>query len=261
MWSKLYLNTAKLAIPLLCILVSILTHANKQSLSVAIPRDGYAPFIIIEHERVYGILIEPLQLAADKLGIELTYVYYPEKRSQAMLDKNLVDARMESELWVDNPQDYLWSEPISPLEDVFVFHKDSKSKFETNEDLANSQIITHLGYSYPILQPLFEQGIIHRMDFSSESEMLNYLFRPHPGVNSAAVINKSVALWIIQSTPKLQNHFLLSKRRVGIAPLQFQFAKTKRLEKIVTQLNAEIRQLKEDKTVEKITARVIRKKR
>jgi len=259
MWNKSYLNTVKLVIPLLCILVSTLTYANKQSLSVAIPIEGYAPFIIIGKNQVHGILIEPLQLAADKLGIELTYVYYPEKRSQAMLEKNLVDARMESELWVDNPQDYLWSEPISPLEDVFVFHKDSKSKFETNADLADSQIITHLGYSYPTLQPLFEQGIIHRMDLSSEFDMLNHLFRPHPGVNSAAVINKYVALWIIQSTPKLQNRFLLSKRRVGIAPLQFQFAKNKRLEKIVKQINAELRKLQNDKTVEKITARILKK--
>ncbi len=255
----IYTYFMKLGLLLISLLLSVFSYANNKSLSVAIPKEGYAPYIIIENGQVFGILIEPLQLAAKNLGIELTYAYYPEKRSQAMLERGLVDARMESKLWVDNPQDYLWSEPITSLEDVFVFNKDSKSSFETDQDLVGAEIVTHLGYTYPTLQPLFEQGVIHRMDASSERDMLNHLFKPIPGVNRASVINKYVATWIIQSTPMLHNRLLLSKRRVDIAPLQFQFIKNNRLEEIVKQLNTELRKLKDDRTIEKITNRIINK--
>lgn len=233
------------------------SYADKMFLSVGIPVEGYAPFIIMNNNQPSGILIESLELAAKNLAIEIDYVFVPEKRSNNMLKKYLIDARMESKLWVDNPENYLWSEPVTILEDVLVFHRASAADFESEQGLTGTQIITHLGYSYPGLQPMFEQGIIFRQDFSSEIEMLTTLARPVSGVNRAAVMNKQVAMWLIKSTPKLQNRFLFSKHIVGSAPLQFQFAKTDELTKTVAHLNIELKKLKKSGALAAITTRIL----
>lgn len=229
-----------------------------EALTVALPQDGYSPFIIVEQEQVGGILVEPLQLAAANIGIALNYVYYPEQRSRLMLEQNLIDARMESEQWVDNPQDYLWTEAITQSEGVLVFNKHSSVVFETEKDLIGGVIVTHLGYSYPTLQPLIEHNLLQRVDFSSDYDMLNHLYRPLAGVNSVAVMNRHVALSLINSTPKFQGQFLLSKRQIATAPLQFQFAKSQRLATIVTKLNQQIRRLKRDNRIQQITDRILK---
>ncbi|WDD97082.1 substrate-binding periplasmic protein [Thalassomonas actiniarum] len=230
---------------------------SEKFLSIGLPEDGYAPFIILKDNKPKGILIEPLQLAAEKLGITLKYTYMPEKRSVDMLDKYQIDARMESRRWVDNPGDYLWSEAIADLEDVLVYHRDAKPGFDPDQALDGAHIVTHLGYSYPDLQPLFEQGVIFRQDFSSEFAMLSTLVRLVEGVNRTAVMNKQVALWLIKSSPKLQNRFVFSRRIVGSAPLQFQFAKTDRLSAMVKELNRELKKLKADGSLEAIAASIL----
>ncbi|GLX79218.1 hypothetical protein tinsulaeT_25580 [Thalassotalea insulae] len=244
----------------LCFLLMLLTfpcYSEPKQLKIAVPEDGYAPFIIINNEQITGILIEPLQLAAANIGIELTYVYAPEKRSQLMLDIHDVDARMESKVWVSEPENYWWSEPITVLDDIFVYHKQSKTDFETEQALAGAELVVHLGYVYPTLQPLIDANVIHRADFSSEFAMLQSLSRATPDIKRVAVMNKDVALWLINSTPKFQNTFLFSKYVVASAPLQFQFAKRPELKNLIDNLNKELVQLKQTGTIEKISAKTL----
>lgn len=160
-----FINTIQCAVLSFFLLFSVSSYSDNKTLSIAIPMEGYAPFIIIDNGKVFGILIEPLQLAAENIGVKIIYKFLPEKRSLEMLELNLIDARMESSLWVKNPEDYLWTEPVTLLEDVFVFHKESNSDFETDEALIGGEIVTHLGYTYPSLQSLFTKGVIYRKIF------------------------------------------------------------------------------------------------
>ena len=235
-----------------------ITLAHSESLTVALPNEGYAPYIIIEQEQVSGILVEPLQLAASNIGLDLHYVYYPEQRSKLMLENKQIDARMESEQWVDNPEDYLWSEAITVLEDVLVFNTHSELRFERKTDLIGGSIIAHLGYSYPTLQPLIEQNLLQRVDFASSYEMLSHLYRPLAGVNRAAVMNRYVAMWLIHSTPKFEGQFALSKQPIASAPLQFQFANNPRLAAIVSKLNQQLRQLKSANRIQQLTDTILK---
>lgn len=244
-----FINIMKCLLLSWFLLFSAASYSDNKILTIGIPIDGYAPYVIIVNGKVFGILIEPLQLAAENIGVKLVYKFLPEKRSLEMLKQNLIDGRMESSLWVENPEDYLWTEPVTLLEDVFVFHKASNSLFETDESIIGGEIVTHLGYSYPSLQPLFTKGVIYRNDFSSELEMLNSIIKPIDGVNRAAVMNKEVALWLINRNPKLQNRFLFSKRLVDAAPLQFQFNKNTTLEQTINQLNTELKKLKDDRMI------------
>jgi len=241
----------KVAILSLSTLFSFVSYSDNKTLSVAIPTEDYAPFIIIKNEHVSGLLVDPLRLAAQKIGVKLIFKFLPEKRSQEMLSRHLIDARIDSSTWVKNSEAYLWSEPIVLIEEVFIYHKNSITNFETNEALNGAEIVTHFGYSYPNLQVLMKNKLINRKDYSSGLEMLSSLIRPIDGVNRAAVMNKEVALRIIKNTPKLKNIFLFSKRVVGSASLQFQFAKNKGLEITVNQLNTEFKKIKEAKLIGK----------
>ena len=212
----------------------------ESSLVVAIPNNGYAPFIILNPTSPSGILIKPLEQAAKKIELNIEYVYLPEKRSRKMLEAGLIDARMESKKWVSAPGHYYWSLPIVQLEDVLVYHKLTPLIFHDVEDLAGSQLVTHLGYTYPTIQPLFRTGRASRIDRTSELEMLTALLRPDPDDVKAAIMNIDVAKWLIAQDPKLHNQFRFSSKLVDSAPLQFQFYKSARLESIVTRLNIEL---------------------
>lgn len=231
--------------------------ASQQVLTLGLPSEGYAPYIIINNQQVSGILIEPLQLAASQLDLTLVYQFYPEKRSSLMLEHNLIDARMESEQWVSNPQDYLWSEAITELEDVLIFNKNAGEVFDSEGDLADTTLIGHLGYSYPTLQPLIERGWLKRIDLSSEFDMLNYLYRPLAGIKSVTVMNKFVAISIVNNTHKFHGHFAISTQPIAKAPLQFQFFNNPRLAAIVSQLNPELQKLKRNGTVEQIITKIL----
>ena len=111
------------------------TRLYAETLRIAIPNNGYAPFIVITEPTPKGILIDPLLKATDTLGINVDFQFFPEKRSRDMLDKGLVDARMESTKWVTIPKNYYWSVPIVSLDDVLVFNKNTEFSFNNFEDL------------------------------------------------------------------------------------------------------------------------------
>lgn len=254
---KKHLNRGLRYIICLLFLLPFFSISESDVLTVAVPGEGYAPFIIIEGDDISGILIEPFVMAAQGLDIKIKFVLLPEKRSQRMLDNQEIQARMESANWVDNPQDYLWSEPITPLNDVFVFHKDSETDFESNQSLEGAEIITHLGYGYPTLQTQFDQNFITRKDYPTEHDMLKALSRHIPGLKRAAVMNQQVALWIIGSDKRFRDKFKFTNRLIGTADLQFQFPKTEALEDIVARLNLQLRKLKADGIVSKIADRIL----
>ncbi len=223
--------------------------AQTDSLLVAIPQSGYPPYIIVNEHGVSGILVEVLRLSTAK---KLEFHFAPEKRSKLLVDEHKVDARMESPSWVGNPNDYLWSEPVVPINDVFVFSKKIPNRFESDQDLKGAQLVTHLGYSYPSLRTLFDQAVVQRIDASTEQAMLAALLRNPLGQTKAAVMDKLVAQWLIKRNKKFQGQLMFSRRITATAALHIQFANTKQLKKLVPTLNAKIRALKADGVVAKI---------
>ncbi len=225
------------------------SYAQPGPLVVAVPQAGYPPYIIVNEHGVSGILVEVLRLATAK---KLEFHFAPEKRSKLMLDVHKVDARMESPSWVGNANDYLWSEPVVPINDVFVFSKKIPNHFESNQDLKGAQLVTHLGYSYPSLRALFDQAVVQRIDASTEHAMLAALLRNPLGQARAAVMDKLVAQWLIKRNIKFQGQLMFSRRITATAALHIQFANTKHMKELVPKLNAKIRSLKADGTVAKI---------
>lgn len=236
---------------------------------MAIPGEGYPPYIITRSTPGVGdlevlptgIVIEVLKIAAAREHIDLVFAEVPELRAQKMLDAGVVDIRTESPHWVEQPERYLWSESIVAINDVFVFSIGADNLFENDDDLRGADIITHLGYEYPTLQPLFESGALIRNDRQTEEFMLTALYHGRLAgfvpPKRAAVMDRLVASWIIRHEPRYQNQFRFSEREVASAPLQLMVSKKPGHAELVERINQHIMALKVSGVVDEITRRMI----
>lgn len=232
-------------------------QAEPEVLNVAIPPEGYPPYIITNStpgvgaldDSPTGIVIEVLKDAAAKEHISLAFLEAPELRSQKMLNEDMIDVRMESPLWVDNPEAYFWSESITHINDVFVYSRRSPVSFEHDEDLIGAEIVTHLGYKYPTLEPLFDSGQATRDDRQTEEYMLTAIYqernREHVTAKRAVVMDELVARWFISRYPRYEGQFLFSRRLVASAPVHFQFARNPENLQLMERLNRHIVDMKE----------------
>ncbi|WP_283787448.1 substrate-binding periplasmic protein [Bermanella sp. WJH001] len=224
-------------------------------IKVAVPPSGYPPYIIVDNNNLHGILIETLQKAAKSSSLELEFVYLSEQASQSQLDSNQIDMRMESPGWVDNPERYLWSEPITSIKDMFVFNRNTPNEFESDDALSGAVINTHSGYGYPTLNKLFESRKIIRNDFETEKAMLLDLLNEQNGVKKAAVMDQYVVKYLMSRDSILKESLSLSRRHIDYKYLHFQVLKSRKMHHIITRLNLEIKKLKKIGVIDKIIKR------
>jgi len=232
--------------------VASLCGAQNATIKMALPEEGYAPYIIIKKDDVSGILIEVLKLAAQQISLQIIFEYMPEKRSIVMLNEGRIDARMESPRWIRDPEDYFWSEPIVNINDLFVYRNLDSNAFENDGDMQGAVLVTHLGYGYPTLQPLFDMAMVTRHDAATEVAMLNQLQRKTGAAKKAVVMDRHVALWLIKHHQAFKGRFKFSKRVIDSTPLHVQFTPSTKMEKWLPRLNAQIRKLKRSGVVEQI---------
>lgn len=223
------------------------------NLAVAIPPNGYPPFIIVNHKEPSGILIEALKQAAAPHHIQLVFHYFPEKRAARLVDLKQIDVRMESPAWVDQPDKYLWSEDIIQLADIIISNKHNNYVDKNNHALAGYEIATHLGYGYPTLEALFQSGKATRKDYSTEIDMLTAVAQKRDVTKRVTVMNRQVAQWVLKDHKELANHLVFSDRILDSAPLKFQFADTEKNRKLVPLINASIKKLRAEKRLEAIS--------
>ncbi|MGR6874878.1 substrate-binding periplasmic protein [Pseudomonas sp. HK3] len=237
-----------------CLILFSISFACQSNdlLKVAIPPAGYPPYIIIDDDHINGILIETLKHAAQASNLELEFIYASEQHARDLLDAKEIDVRMESPGFVDNPKNYLWSDPVTSIKDLFVFHRLTPNVFEHDESLAGSEINTHIGYAYPTLQLRFENGQLKRNDFKTERAMLFDLIENQNGVSKAAVMDQYVVKYLMLNIPTLKSNLVLSRRHIDYKYLHFQFNKSLKMRQILTKLNFEIKKFKRSGAVDKI---------
>ncbi len=160
---------------------------------------GWPPYLIVDSASGQligrGILMEIINEIVGQSKYTLKIVAYPEKRDVSLLDKGLIDFRIDGKKWVDHPDSYYWSDTIIESEDVLIFRSDRQIHFEQLHDLVSLKIITHLVYTYPTLDHFFRQALFFRLDAPNHLSMLNKLKHAR---GDAVIMNKNVALWIIR---------------------------------------------------------------
>ncbi len=219
--------------------------ASEKPLVVALPDAGYPPYVIVNESKVTGILVESIKRASQNAGITMEFQFLPEKRSLMALQECSVDARMESALYSDAPDEYLWSHPIIEIEDVLIANNEDYHHIEDIEDLVGHELIAHIGYSYPALQSYFDSGTIIRSDRYNEREMLRSLLRPSPDSRRLAVMDRNVATTLFNNDNQLRDNLRFIELQLGKAPLQFQFCDNAENAKRAALLDEQLTLLKE----------------
>lgn len=209
-----------------------LTHTAfaAEVFNLAVPEDAYAPYVVMNdrQEVIGGLLIDPLREALASLAVELKIHTVPIQRSRLLLENDQIDGVMHSPDWVENGDQLLWLDLGVWVEDRLYFKSDTANPPQNLQQLENIELITHMGYSYPNLEPLFMQGKAVRIDQYSGEEMIRALVGAPQGSERFMVMDSKAWQWYQQKTPvhlQLQaNSFF-----VGCAPLQLRLANNERM--------------------------------
>lgn len=223
--------------------VTVTTQADV--LQMAVPDDAYPPYVIHNEqgEAIHGLLIDPLRQALATLDMKLELLELPILRSTYMLAAGQLEARMESPHWITDAGNFLWVEPGVWLEDVLIYRADLPFVPDSMAALEGSEVITHLGYIYPALDPLFNAGKLTRLDKHTERDMIETLLNAPAESPRLLVMERRVWEWHkarIDIPPHIR--LQVSPLVIGCASLQLQLALSVRARTLQPKLQQALQQ-------------------
>lgn len=229
-----------IAVVLVCVFVSKASVA--EVFNLAVPEDAYPPYIVMDEqgEVVSGLLIDPLKEALAALAVDLKIHTVPIQRSRLMLEVDQMDGVMHSPNWVEDDSQLLWLDLGVWIEDKLYVKGDSMDPPQNIQHLNGAELITHMGYIYPKLEPLIQQGKIKRIDKYNGEEMIQALVATPRGAQRFMVMDDNVWQWY-QSRVPMSQQLRRSSVLVGCAPLQIRLAVNQRMQRLQPRIQKEIK--------------------
>jgi polar amino acid transport system substrate-binding protein len=212
--------------------------------------NGYPPYLITEGDKQSGIMWDVVVLIAERLNYRVVAEKIPRKRVDQMLMEGYIDGTTRAKEWTDNPEDFVFTDPVVNVEEVLFIPKGSALDFEVPEDLFSKTLVTHLGYNHPVLEPYFASGDIKRFDVSKDRDMFLYVL--HGEDLDAAIADRLVGQWILLNEG-LQGEFRTTSTK--LSEYGFRLMLRKELEPFAKSFNGELKALREDGILDKILSR------
>lgn len=237
--------------PLLASANSEEEKAGSRTLRLNVSPNGYPPYLIVEGDRTSGIVWDVVNHIAGQLRLELEPVQIPRKRVDQMIQSGYIDATSRAIEWTDHPDQFLFTDTIVPVEEVFFYLSSKPLVFEGISDLESKVFLTHLGYQYPFLQELFDQGLAQRFDVSVDLDLFRYL-RDSQRFD-AAIADRLVGQWLIRNNPELDRDFDSSEHSVSNFGLRLMVRKD--MEPFVRRFNSALAELQASDEFDSILAR------
>lgn len=209
---------------------------------------GYPPYVIVDGDKVTGIVWEVVNRISSELNLSVEPARIPRKRVDEMILDGYIDATTRAIEWTDNPDQFLFTDPIVPVEEVFFYLASDDFEFRRPEDLESKVFVTHLGYQYPYLNDLFEEGLIQRFDVSIDLDLFRYL--QDGNRFDAAIADRLVGQWLIRNNPQLGGEFESTEQSISNFGLRLMVRKD--LAEFVSQFNAELAKLKDSGEMDQI---------
>jgi len=224
---------------------------EKKTVIFNISKQGYPPFMLPgdTENQPSGIIYEILKKILSKQGLSVETISIPKNREQRYFELGYVDAHATAVEWIDQPQNYVFSDPILEIRNVVFSRADAPLQFQQLENLIGKKLITRLGFLYPPLTTLFETGKIGRQDTTSNLSMLKMVLG---GRGDGAIMNDAVGAWIIKEN-QLSGQFVASYNSITNYGYRIMFSKE--WEFLITAFNQELNQMKQTGEIEEICAR------
>lgn len=178
-------------------LLAMYSHAETAPLRFSIADSWAMPIIELEGDQpTRGILFDMMSSLARQVGRPAEFHVLARARVQTSLQRAEVDIRcFVAPSWLpDNADNLLWSQPLMTQRDVLVT-TDEHTRPILLQNLPSQHIGTVLSYSYPVLQPLFDSGQLHRDDARNQEQVLQKLLA---GRFEYAVSNQWTLDWLNQ---------------------------------------------------------------
>ena len=182
-----------------------LAHAESAPLPVkfAINSPGSAPYLYWDRktQRYNGVVADLFTGMAKGAALKVTYLDGSRGRNEESVRQGRADIFLSGRVWLDDPQGFIFSDTLMPHNSYMFATTEMKKPFS----LANypkSSVCTRFGFTYPVLQPSFEQknGLV-RIDSSSQSTMAMMLSK---GRCEFAIMSEQNA-WSILTRPQFCN--------------------------------------------------------
>lgn len=231
-------TTRFVCLPFLLLLAFVMNTASASDAKVFrfnISPNGYPPYMIVDQDAPSGIMWDVVSLISERLGYQIVAKKIPRKRVDQMLLDGYIDGTSRAVEWTQNPEDFLFTEPVVDVQEVFFTPKSTGDTYHSPEDLFSKTVVAHLGYIYPALEPHFESGAIKRFDVSQDKDMFNFLL--HGERFDAAVVDLLVGKWILKNEG-LQDQFTVSSGDISSYGFRIMLRKESRL--FVDEFNVEL---------------------
>ncbi|MDB5997257.1 MAG: hypothetical protein JWP42_4393 [Pseudomonas sp.] len=199
------------------LLISLNVAAAGAPLRFVVPDSWAMPMVQLERgQPTQGILHDVMVSLATQVGVPAEFHVLPRARVQNAMEHGEVDVRCyAAQSWLPNQSgDYIWSIPLWTQADVLISrHTSPDAVLPAN--LPRQPIGTVLGYSYPTLQPLFNDDRLLREDARNQEQVLEKLLA---GRYHYAVSNQWTLDWFNQRLlpdRQLQGVTVLEQQSVG----------------------------------------------
>ena len=222
---------------------------EKQVFRFNVSPNGYPPYLIVHQNQPSGIMWDVVSVVARRLGYTVIAEQIPRKRVDQMLLEGYIDGTPRAREWADDPEQFLFTDPVVDIEEVFFVPAQSGFSYESPDDLVSKTIVTHLGYRYPLLEPYFEEGRIRRFDVSRDKDMFTFVL--HGDRFDAAVADRLVGKWILRNEG-LRQHFDITSE--SISNYGFRLMLRKDWHSFANRFNEELAKMKENGELDAILA-------
>lgn len=225
------------------------TSAEKPVFRFNISPNGYPPYLIVDQKNPSGIMWDVVSAVAQRMGYTVIAEQIPRKRVDEMILQGYVDGTPRAREWADDPEQFLFTDPVVDIDEVFFVPAGSGFSYESPEDLISKTVVTHLGYRYPLLEPYFAEGKIRRFDVSRDRDMFTFVL--HGDRFDAAVADRLVGKWILRNEG-LRESFDIASQSISHYGLRLMLRKD--WESFATNFNKELAQMKENGELDAILA-------
>lgn len=224
---------------LLTLLLAALSSQAHEVLRIGVPNSAYPPYILVNDDNIAngGLLFDLLQHGLAELDMQLELVLLPGQRAKQMMILGQLDGQMFSQNWTDSISQYLWLDTGLVLEDVLLYRSDLPFVPHNSSSLAGAEVVTHIGYVYPTLEPHFRTTNTRRLDKYTEEEMLQSLVQAPAESTRMVVMERRVWDWY-QPQVRLKQGLELrvSPMAVDCVRLQIQLVDTPKIRLLLPKL-------------------------
>lgn len=221
--------------------VETIAAPDQKTFHFNVSPNGYPPYLIVDNNDPSGIMWDVIVLIGQRLGYQVVPEKVPRKRVDQMLLNSFIDGTPRAIEWTGQPDQFLFTDPVVSIEEVFFIPKDSDLTYGKVEDLFSKTLVTHLGYNYPELSEHFESGTIQRFDVSRHQDMFTFVL--HGDRLDAAVADRLVGQWILRNKG-LQDHFRSSAQ--GISQVGLRIMLRKEWQDFADAFNHELKAMREN---------------